>query len=147
MSWTPFPAGCSFSRNTSIWAVTLVCGFVQYFADLQKRNQLAQVFQTYSSQKLLLEQRAEMKGYSPNTPPPHPGDSPLTLIWKRKYLKNLDIAYLFTEKARKKHVMFQQTQWEEGSRPSISGLLKEHQYLFFKWLKGKSRWYKKADLL
>lgn len=77
---------------------------------MYRRSQFAQVFQTCSSQILLLEQRAEMKGYSPNTPLPYPGDSPVTLILKRKYLKNLYIPYLFIEKARKKHVVFQQTQ-------------------------------------
>lgn len=115
----------------------MVCGFVQYFVELRKRSQL--VFQTRSSQKLLLEWRAEMKGYSPNAPPPYPGDSPLTWILKHKYLKNLGTYLLIYRKSKgKKACCVLANTIREGSRTSISGLLQEHQYLFPKWLKGKS---------
>lgn len=66
----------------------------------------AQVLQTRSSQKLLVEQ-AETKGCNPSTPPRHPADSPLTLwyqsvnTWKIFML----LAYL-CKREEKKHVVF-----------------------------------------
>lgn len=76
--------------------------------------------------------------YSPNTPPPYPGGLPLTLILKQ-ILEKSWYCLLIYRKGKKKTCDVLADTMREGSRSSDSGLLQEHQYLFFKWLKGKSR--------
>lgn len=135
MQWTLFPGGCSFYRITSTWAMTLVLfnTLYTYKGDASSHRNFRAIPHKNSFWNKGLKWRAA------DTPPPHPGDSPPTLILKNKCLKNLDTAYLITESTREKPEVFQQTQWEKD--PSLPFLVSFMSTKFFqiRFTLGKNR--------